>query len=180
MAALAFALHILGAVIWVGGMFAIYVCLPPALVTLEPPQRLRLMRVTCVDGSPAAARQRLFDAASSLRRICRRRPARPSHASDRVGHDRLVRVAVPQTVAGIQTRRRRSGLAERRHQPRPHPPDHQHQPAPRPHGRSHRRQWALLGLALSRIALLRSGSVPRIAGEVDRRKCLKSKNENQN
>jgi uncharacterized membrane protein len=46
MAALAFALHILGAVIWVGGMFAIYVCLPPALVTLEPPQRLRLMRVT--------------------------------------------------------------------------------------------------------------------------------------
>src|SRR5262249_40286509 len=46
MAALAFALHILGAVVWVGGMFAIYVCLPPALVTLEPPQRLRLMRVT--------------------------------------------------------------------------------------------------------------------------------------
>jgi hypothetical protein len=26
-------------------MFAIYVCLRPALVTLEPPQRLRLMRV---------------------------------------------------------------------------------------------------------------------------------------
>ena len=46
MAALAFALHILGAVVWVGGMFAIYVCLRPALVTLEPPQRLRLMRVT--------------------------------------------------------------------------------------------------------------------------------------
>src|SRR5215467_2391559 len=46
MAALAFALHILGAVVWVGGMFAIYVCLRPALGTLEPPQRLRLMRVT--------------------------------------------------------------------------------------------------------------------------------------
>jgi uncharacterized membrane protein len=46
MAALAFALHILGAVVWVGGMFAIYVCLRPALVTLEPPQRLRLMRAT--------------------------------------------------------------------------------------------------------------------------------------
>jgi uncharacterized membrane protein len=46
MAAFAFALHVLGAVIWVGGMFAIYVCLRPALVTLEPPQRLRLMRVT--------------------------------------------------------------------------------------------------------------------------------------
>src|SRR5262249_29497416 len=46
MAALAFALHILGAVVWVGGMFAIYVCLRPALVTHEPPQRLRLMRAT--------------------------------------------------------------------------------------------------------------------------------------
>jgi len=46
MAALAFALHILGAVVWVGGMFAIYVCLRPALATLEPPQRLRLMCVT--------------------------------------------------------------------------------------------------------------------------------------
>jgi uncharacterized membrane protein len=46
MAALAFALHILGAVVWVGGMFAIYVCLRPALVTLETPQRLQLMRAT--------------------------------------------------------------------------------------------------------------------------------------
>jgi uncharacterized membrane protein len=31
MTALALALHILGAVVWVGGMFAIYVCLRPAL-----------------------------------------------------------------------------------------------------------------------------------------------------
>jgi uncharacterized membrane protein len=46
MRALAFVLHILGAVVWVGGMFAIYTCLRPALVTLEPPQRLRLMRAT--------------------------------------------------------------------------------------------------------------------------------------
>jgi uncharacterized membrane protein len=46
MTALALALHILGAVVWVGGMFAIYVCLRPALGALEPPQRLRLMRVT--------------------------------------------------------------------------------------------------------------------------------------
>jgi uncharacterized membrane protein len=46
MTAVALALHIFGAVIWVGGMFAIYVCLRPALGTLEPPQRLRLMRVT--------------------------------------------------------------------------------------------------------------------------------------
>jgi uncharacterized membrane protein len=46
MAALALALHTLSAVVWVGGMFVIYVCLRPALGTLEPPQRLRLMRVT--------------------------------------------------------------------------------------------------------------------------------------
>jgi putative copper export protein len=38
MAALAFAVHTLGAVVWVGGMFAIYVYLRPALSTLEPPQ----------------------------------------------------------------------------------------------------------------------------------------------
>jgi uncharacterized membrane protein len=46
MTAVALALHILGAVVWVGGMFAIYACLRPALGTLEPPPRLRLMRAT--------------------------------------------------------------------------------------------------------------------------------------
>jgi uncharacterized membrane protein len=40
----AVALHALAAVVWVGGMFLIYICLRPALGTLEPPQRLRLMR----------------------------------------------------------------------------------------------------------------------------------------
>jgi uncharacterized membrane protein len=45
MTAVALALHIFGAVVWVGGMFAIYVCLRPALGTLEPPQRLQLMRI---------------------------------------------------------------------------------------------------------------------------------------
>ncbi len=44
--AIALALHVFGAVVWVGGMFAIYLCLRPALGTLEPPQRMRLMRVT--------------------------------------------------------------------------------------------------------------------------------------
>jgi uncharacterized membrane protein len=43
---LAIALHVFGAVIWVGGMFAIYVCLRPALGTLDPPQRFRLMQAT--------------------------------------------------------------------------------------------------------------------------------------
>ena len=41
---LALALHILGAVIWVGGMFAAYVCLRPAAGSLEASQRLQLWR----------------------------------------------------------------------------------------------------------------------------------------
>jgi len=41
---LALTLHVLGAVVWVGGMFAAYVCLRPAAGVLEPPQRLRLWR----------------------------------------------------------------------------------------------------------------------------------------
>ena len=36
-------LHVLGVVVWVGGMFFAYVCVRPALVELlEPPERLRL------------------------------------------------------------------------------------------------------------------------------------------
>ena len=46
MTAVALAAHILGAVVWVGGMFAIYVCLRPALAAVDPPQRLRLVRIT--------------------------------------------------------------------------------------------------------------------------------------
>jgi uncharacterized membrane protein len=41
---LALALHILSAVVWVGGMFAAYLCLRPAAGGLEPPQRLTLWR----------------------------------------------------------------------------------------------------------------------------------------
>ena len=37
-----FALHIVCAVLWVGGMFFAYVVLRPSLVVLEPPQRLLL------------------------------------------------------------------------------------------------------------------------------------------
>jgi uncharacterized membrane protein len=44
MIVLALALHILGAVVWVGGMFAAYVCLRPAASVLEPPQRLKMWR----------------------------------------------------------------------------------------------------------------------------------------
>jgi uncharacterized membrane protein len=40
-------LHLLGVVVWVGGMFFAYMALRPAAVeTLEPPQRLTLWRAT--------------------------------------------------------------------------------------------------------------------------------------
>lgn len=43
MIAVALAIHVLGAVIWVGGMFFAYVCLRPVAASLlEPPQRLSL------------------------------------------------------------------------------------------------------------------------------------------
>lgn len=38
-------LHLLAAVLWVGGMAFAHLFLRPALATLEPPQRLRLMHV---------------------------------------------------------------------------------------------------------------------------------------
>jgi uncharacterized membrane protein len=40
----ALTLHILGAVVWVGGMFAAYICLRPAASALDAPQRLQLWR----------------------------------------------------------------------------------------------------------------------------------------
>lgn len=44
MLVLALALHILSAVVWVGGMFVAYLCLRPAVGPLEPTQRLGLWR----------------------------------------------------------------------------------------------------------------------------------------
>ena len=41
---IALTLHVLGAVVWVGGMFAAYMCLRPAAGVLETPQRLKLWR----------------------------------------------------------------------------------------------------------------------------------------
>jgi uncharacterized membrane protein len=50
--AIAVALHIFGAVVWVGGMFTIYVCLRPALGMIELASRLRLMRATLANFFP--------------------------------------------------------------------------------------------------------------------------------
>ncbi len=40
---LATSFHVLAAVVWVGGMFLIYVCLRPAQTLLPPPERIKLM-----------------------------------------------------------------------------------------------------------------------------------------
>ncbi len=44
MIVLALTLHILASVVWVGGMFAAYMCLRPAAGPMEPPVRLALWR----------------------------------------------------------------------------------------------------------------------------------------
>jgi uncharacterized membrane protein len=45
--ALVLLLHLLGAIVWVGGMFFAHFCLRPAAVeTLEPPKRLPLLEAT--------------------------------------------------------------------------------------------------------------------------------------
>jgi uncharacterized membrane protein len=36
-------LHLLGVIVWVGGMFFAHVCLRPSLAAIEPPQRIALM-----------------------------------------------------------------------------------------------------------------------------------------
>ena len=50
------ALHLLGAIAWLGGMFFAYFCLRPAAVqTLAPPQRLPLWATTFARFQPLAA-----------------------------------------------------------------------------------------------------------------------------
>ena len=95
MTALALALHVLGAVVWVGGMFAAYMCLRPAAGPLDPPVRLKLWSAffqkffpVRLDRDPAVARERLLDGVHDLRRL---RPPRPAHQPDagpRLGDDR--------------------------------------------------------------------------------------------
>lgn len=48
--------HLLGAILWIGGMFFAYVCLRPAAAeVLEPPQRLPLWAAAFARFLPAAA-----------------------------------------------------------------------------------------------------------------------------
>ncbi|HPG78626.1 CopD family protein [Piscinibacter sp.] len=48
--------HLLGAILWIGGMFFAYVCLRPAAAqVLDPPQRLPLWSATFARFLPAAA-----------------------------------------------------------------------------------------------------------------------------
>ncbi len=115
---LALTFHILGAVVWVGGMFAAYVCLRPAAGSLEGPQRLQLWRgffakffpwvwvsVLLLLGSGYWMMLTTFGGFKgaplyiNLMQI-----ARPDHG-------RAVCLAVPRAVAEVQARGRRQGLA---------------------------------------------------------------------
>jgi uncharacterized membrane protein len=45
MSALAIILHLLAAIVWVGGMFFVHMCVRPSLTVLAPAERLRLMNL---------------------------------------------------------------------------------------------------------------------------------------
>ena len=163
MTAVALALHIFGAVVWVGGMFAIYVCLRPALSTFEPPQRLRLMRVTLQKFFPWVWLAILLLLASGYWMLFTTFGGFAGagmyiHLMQMIGWLMIALfvwlfhgpwLAFKRAVDVEDWPSAGAFLNRIRH--------HRGQPAARPARRRHRRQWALLGLTLSRTNLLRSG-----------------------
>ena len=156
--AVALAVHIFGAVIWVGGMFAIYVCLRPALGTLDPPQRLRLMRVTFQKFFLWVWVAILLLLASGYWIVFTRFGGFAGaglhiHLIQMIGW--LMIALFVWLFHGPWLSFKRavdSEVAERWRRPQPYPPDNRCQPAARPTRRCHRRQWALLGLTFSRTS----------------------------
>src|SRR5947207_12701483 len=146
-------------------MFAIYVCLRPALGTLEPPQRLRLMRITFQKFFPWVWIAILLLLASGYWMFFTTfggfaGAALHLHLMQLIGWLMIALFVwlFHGPVASVQTDCRRRGLAERWRPPQSHPTDHRRQPAARPARRRHRRQWPLLALALSRTALMNQSS----------------------
>ena len=66
-----------------------------------------------VDRDPGIACRRLLDGIHDVRRLFGRRPIYRHNASDRLDNDRAIRLVVPRTLAGVQTRRGCRGLAGR-------------------------------------------------------------------
>ena len=159
MLGLAIALHILGAVVWVGGMFAIYVCLRPALGILEPPQRLRLMRATLQKFFPwvwiaivlllASGYWMVFTTFGGFARA-----GLYIHLMQGIGWVMIALFVWLFHGPWLAFKRavEARGLAARRRKPQPHPPDHRRQPAARLARHRHRRQRALLGLIGGRFS----------------------------
>jgi uncharacterized membrane protein len=154
MTAVALALHIFGAVVWVGGMFAIYVCLRPALGTLEPPQRLRLMRVTFQKFFPWVWLAILLLVTSGYWMVFTTFGGFAGaglyiHLMQMIGW-LMIALFVWLFHGPWLAFKRAVDVEDRpsaRPQPQPHPPDHRCQPAAGPARRRHRRQWTLLGLS---------------------------------
>jgi hypothetical protein len=133
-------LHMLGAVVWVGGMFAIYVCLRPALDR----------RSAC--GADARHLPEIPFPGYGWRSCCCSPAAtgcysRPSAALLVVWPFHGPWQAFERAV-DVEDWSSASATLDQ------HPPDHRCQPAARPASRRHRRQWALLGLTLSRTAFV--------------------------
>ena len=121
MTAIALALHLFGGVVWVGGMFAAYMCLRPAAGPLEPPQRLTLWRAFFARFLPWVWVSVVLLLVSgywilfvTIGGVPWRGCAHPHHAHARLADGRAVRLAVPRAVAGVQARRRCQGLADAR------------------------------------------------------------------
>ena len=157
MTAVAAALHIFGAVVWVGGMFAIYVCLRPALGTLEPPQRLRLMRVTFQKFFPwvwmaillllASGYWMLFETFGGFSGA-----GLHIHLMQGIGWAMIALFVWLFHGPWLAYKRAVDATTGQRWcQPQPDPADHRCQPAARPARRRHRREWPLLGLTLGHL-----------------------------
>src|SRR4029453_1586994 len=134
-------------------MFPILVCLRPALGALEPPQRLRLMRVTFQKFFPWVWVAILLLLVSGYWMVLTTFGGFAGaglyiHLMQMIGWLMIALFVwlFPGPGVGVHTRVRWGGRAGRRRQPQPRPPDHRRQPAARPARRRHRRQWALLGL----------------------------------
>ena len=157
MNAVALVLHVLGAVVWVGGMFAAYLCLRPAAGTLDPPVRLKLWRAFFAKFLPWVWIAILLLLAGGYWMVFM---TFGGFAGCGLHINLMQAVGWVMTALflwlfhGPRLKFKRAADASdwptAGGEPQPHPPDHRGQPAARPARRRHRRERPLLGLTIGR------------------------------
>ena len=150
---LALAFHVLGAVVWVGGMFAAYVCLRPAAGALEAPQRLELWRRFFAKFFPWVWVSVLLLLGSGYYMLLTTFggfKGAPLYIHVMQGVGWLMVALFVWLFHGPWLKFKRAvdaqGLAGRRHADRAHPADHHGEPAARPDRGGDRRHGAILGV----------------------------------